>query len=210
MRDLGGVIVCGGRSSRMGRPKAWLPFGDEPLLARVVRRIDSVARPVVVVAAPSQQLPPLPRDVIVARDPIEGRGPLQGIAVGLRTIEPHARFAFVSSTDAPFLVPTFIKRMRALCEGFDVAVPLVDGYHQPLAAVYASAVHSVAQSLLDRDKRRPVMLFDEVASNVVPGAVIVDDDAMRSADPELWSLRNVNTPEEYEEALRDFETLKAR
>ena len=49
---LGAVVLCGGRSSRMGRPKAWLPFGDEVLLQRVVRRIAEAAWPIAVVAAP--------------------------------------------------------------------------------------------------------------------------------------------------------------
>ena len=55
-----GVVLCGGRSSRMGRPKAWLPFGRELMLPRVVRLLGEAVGPVAVVAAPGQDLPPLP------------------------------------------------------------------------------------------------------------------------------------------------------
>ena len=76
----------------MGRPKAWLPFGDERMLERVVRLVGTVARPIVVVAAPDQELPALAADVAVVRDPVAGRGPLQGLAAGL------ARFPIRSSS----------------------------------------------------------------------------------------------------------------
>ena len=72
----GGIVLCGGQSRRMGRPKAWLPFGPERLLQRVVRLVSTAADPVAVVAAPGQDLPELPRSVVVARDPVSGRGPL--------------------------------------------------------------------------------------------------------------------------------------
>ena len=53
----GAVVLCGGESRRMGRPKAWLEFGKEVMLERVVRLVSTVAWPIVVVAAPGQDLP---------------------------------------------------------------------------------------------------------------------------------------------------------
>src|SRR5687767_10615246 len=60
-----GIILCGGKSSRMGRPKALLPFGPELMLERVVRILSAVVSPIVVVAAPEQDLPPLSDDVLL-------------------------------------------------------------------------------------------------------------------------------------------------
>ena len=75
----------------MGRPKAWLPFGDEVLLQRVVRILQTVFDPIVVVAAPDQELPVLPDSVVVARDDREYLGPLNGLAVGLAFGRADAR-----------------------------------------------------------------------------------------------------------------------
>jgi molybdopterin-guanine dinucleotide biosynthesis protein A len=70
---VGGIVLCGGQSSRMGRPKAWLPFGDELMLPRVVRLLSEVVSEAVVVAAPEQDVPALPEGVAVVRDPERGR-----------------------------------------------------------------------------------------------------------------------------------------
>ncbi|MGQ0577248.1 MAG: NTP transferase domain-containing protein, partial [Pseudonocardia sp.] len=86
-----GVVLAGGRSSRMGSPKAALEWHGSTLLARaagVLARV--VDGPVVVVAAPGQELPALPAGVEVARDPVGGRGPVPGIAAGLGAAGPAA------------------------------------------------------------------------------------------------------------------------
>ena len=67
-RAAGGIVLCGGKSSRMGTSKALLPFGRETMLQRVVRLLNEVVAPIVVVAASDQELPELPADVIVTRD----------------------------------------------------------------------------------------------------------------------------------------------
>src|SRR5262245_64236372 len=100
----GGIVLCGGRSTRMGSSKALLPFGPELMLQRVVRLLSQVVSPIVVVAAPGQEIPPLPADVILTRDEREGRGPLEGLLAGLTAIAPHADAAYATSCDVPLLV----------------------------------------------------------------------------------------------------------
>src|SRR5437764_15154428 len=99
MASVGGIVLCGGQSKRMGRPKAWLPFGAELMLPRVVRLLGEAVAPLVVVAAPGQDVPALPPDVTIVRDEEKGRGPLQGLAAGLRALEGRADAAFASSCD---------------------------------------------------------------------------------------------------------------
>src|SRR5262245_6695741 len=106
-----GIILCGGQSSRMGRPKAWLPFTGETLLARVVRILSGVVGPIVAVAAPKQDVPSLPEHVILVRDEVEGRGPLQGLAAGLAALQGKADAAYLSSCDVPFLQPAVVQRL---------------------------------------------------------------------------------------------------
>ena len=74
----------------MGLPKATLPFGPELMLQRVVRLLQEVVHPIVVVAAPGQEVPALPGDVILTADEREGRGPLQGLHAGLLAIGDRA------------------------------------------------------------------------------------------------------------------------
>src|SRR5579871_5360740 len=99
--NVGGIVLCGGHSKRMGRPKAWLPIAGEIMLSRVVRLLKDMVRPVVVVAAPEQDVPALPTDVAIVRDEARGRGPLQGLAAGLQALRGLADAAYLSSCDVP-------------------------------------------------------------------------------------------------------------
>jgi molybdopterin-guanine dinucleotide biosynthesis protein A len=198
LNPLAGIILCGGQSSRMGRPKAWLPFGDELMLPRVVRILSAVCHPLVVVAAPDQDLPPLPTEVIITRDEEKGRGPLQGLAAGLGALAGKAEAAYVSSCDVPFLKPAFVQRMAQLRGGSAICVPKVGGFHHPLAAVYQVGVLPVIRSLLAENRLRPLFLFDAVPTRVVEEAELGD------VDPGFESLRNLNTPEDYEAAVKEL------
>src|SRR4051812_14005176 len=196
--DVGAVVLCGGQSRRMGRPKAWLPFGPERMLQRVVRLVGEAAGAIVVVAAPGQELPPLPDSVAVVRDPVTGRGPLQGLAAGLAALPEGAELAYASATDAPWLRPAWIRRLRELIGEEDLAIPFVEGYHHPLAALYRRAtVLPAIEALLREDRLRPVFLMDAVRTRAVAA------EELRVADPELATLRNLNAPEDYLNALRD-------
>lgn len=191
------IILCGGQSRRMGRPKAWLPFGDETLLARVVRLVRAAAGPIVVVASPDQDLPPLP-DVRVVRDPVAHRGPLQGLGAGLAALPATVELAYLTATDVPFLRPAWIARLAELIGGDDLAIPRADGFHHPLAALYRCAtVRPEVERLLAADRLRPVFLMETLRARVV------EADELRGVDPELRTLQNLNTPEDYERALRE-------
>lgn len=178
----------------MGKPKAWLPVGNEVMLQRVVRVLGDVVRSIVVVAAPDQEVPPLPAGVEVARDEIEGRGPLQGLAAGLAALEGKVDAAYLSSCDVPFLTAAFVRRVIGLLGSAPIAVPHVGGFPQPMAAVYRVSVRPVVEELLAADRRRPVFLFDAVPTRFIAAEEL----------PELDSLRNLNTPEDYAAALRDL------
>jgi molybdopterin-guanine dinucleotide biosynthesis protein A len=179
----------------MGQPKAWLPFAGEPMLARVVRRVGEAVAPIVVVAAPGQELPDLPNEVTVFRDDQPGRGPLQGLATGLEALQGRAEAAYVSSCDVPFLAPAFVRRMIDLLGDHAICVPRVGGYLHPLAAVYRVDVAPVVGRLLAENRLRPAFLIEEVPTRIVHPEDLTDVDAA------LQSLQNLNTPEEYEGAL---------
>jgi molybdenum cofactor guanylyltransferase len=190
----GGIVLCGGKSTRMGSPKALLPFGRETMLQRVVRLLSSVVSPIVVVAAADQELPELPRDVIVTRDEHEGRGPLEGLRAGLKALPADVDAAYVTSCDVPLLVPGFAMQMFELAREHDIAVMEIDGFTHPLSAVYRREVLPRVEDLLANNRLRPVFLFEAVNTRRVKPEEM-------TSDPDLRTLRNLNTREDYERAL---------
>ena len=194
-QSVGGIVLCGGQSSRMGCPKLTLPFGDELMLPRIVRILRLVVSPVIVVAGPSQDVPPLPDDVRVVRDEQEQLGPLAGIAIGLKSLREVASAAFVSSCDVPLLQTGFITEMICRLGAHELAVPHEGKFHHPLAAVYRTSLAERAHQLVATQRLRPLFLIQE------SDAVEVSVEELRSVDPQLHSLRNLNSPEDYKAAL---------
>jgi molybdopterin-guanine dinucleotide biosynthesis protein A len=187
-----GIVLAGGRSSRMGTPKAWLDWHGSTLLRRtcgVVAR--GVGGPVVVVRAPGQELPELPPAVRIVEDAREGKGPLQGLLAGLEAVD--AELAFVASTDMPFLHPRFVSAVCAAVDGADVAVPHVGGFRQPLAAAYRTALAPVVGELVEDGRLKPAFLFERC------------DTRWLEEVPHPESVRNLNTHEDYAAALAEPE-----
>jgi molybdenum cofactor guanylyltransferase len=193
-----GVVLCGGESRRMGRPKEWLPFGPERMLQRIVRLVSLAAQPVVVVAAPGQLLPELPADVLIAHDQVAGRGPLAGLAAGLAALPDSAELVFAIGVDSPLIRPAWIKRLAELIGSADLAIPTIDGIHQPLAAVYRRRTVILAiERLLQTMRSGLVDLIPLLQTRVVA------TEELRDIDPDLATLRNINTPEDYRAALAE-------
>lgn len=194
-----GIVLCGGKSSRMGRPKAWLPFGPEVMVQRMVRLLSSVVSPIVVVAAPDQDLPPFGSHVLITRDERDGRGPLEGLLAGMKELSRcgySSEFAvFATSCDAPLLSPAFVQMVVEHLTTHQAAVPVEDRFFHPLAAAYRLAVMPEIESLLAADQLRPAFLFERVSTCRIPV------DALREVDPELHSLKNCNYPDDYKAAL---------
>ena len=187
-------MLCGGKSTRMGTSKALLPFGPETMLQRVIRLLAGVVSPIVAVAAVDQELPALPRDVIVTRDEREARGPLEGLRAGLKALPEDVDLAYVTSCDVPLLVPGFVTQMLDLARDYDVAVMEIDGFPHPLSAIYRRTTLPHVEALLAQDRLRPVFLYDAVRTRRVKPEEM-------TADPELHTLRNLNTREDYAAAL---------
>jgi len=189
------------------------------MLQRVCRTLAPLVCPIIVVAAADQELPDLSHDwlaanwphsrdrpiappllsaapfIRVAHDPVEYRGPLAGLAVGITHLANQADCVYASACDAPLLRPAFIRAMIEALGDAEIAVPFDGRFHHPLAAVYRVSVLPVIVELLAADRLRPVFLFAKCRTREVS----LDD--LRRVDPELDSLWNTNTPEEYEQAL---------
>lgn len=190
----------------MGQPKAWLPFGEQTMLQRVVDVLREVVDPVVVVAAPDQQVPPVPEGVAIVRDAEEGLGPLAGLAAGLEALAETADAAYASSCDVPLLSGAFVQAVSDRLGDAEIAIPREDQWHHPLAAVYRTSLAQRCRELIAGGRRRPLHLVQASRSRAF------DVEQLRFADPDLRSLRNANTPQEYDTLLQlaGFDTPQDR
>lgn len=200
--EAGAIILAGGKSSRMGSPKAALDWHGSTLLRRVTGLAQrAVEGPVVVVSAPEQELPPLDRSIEVVSDAREGRGPLEALAAGLAAIGDRADVAYVSSTDVPLLHPAFIRRViGAFTADVDVVLPDINGFRQPLSAGYRTSLLSEVTALTSANKLKPAFLFERCRVLRLDDVAMLRDGALAAADPELSSTRNLNEPDDYEQA----------
>jgi molybdenum cofactor guanylyltransferase len=196
-------VLAGGRSTRMGRPKANLEWHGSTLLHRVTGIVGrAVDGPVVVVRAPDQELPALPPGVCVVEDAAEGRGPLQGLAAGLAAVAAEAEIAYVSSTDVPLLHPSFVRAVvgAATTNGADVALPVVHGFRHPLAAAYRTSLLAAVEELISEDRMRPAFLFERTRVCELTEDDLLADRELTNTDPELLSVLNLNEPDDYDRA----------
>ncbi len=175
----------------MGTSKALLLFDGEPLIVHVVATLQRLFADVVVVAAPEQDLPSMP--VRLVSDEVAYQGPVGGIYYGLMAAGSDA--AFVTSCDSVFLNIGLIAHLVDQLPQHDVVVPHWQGRFQTLHAVYRKSVSPLLAEQLAHGQLRPVYLFDKVRLRRV------DEEEIRRIDPEGSSFYNMNTPEDYAEAL---------
>ncbi|MGI8730918.1 MAG: molybdenum cofactor guanylyltransferase [Solirubrobacteraceae bacterium] len=196
------IVLAGGESERMGTAKAQLEWHGSTLLRRAAGLVGRVVDgPVVVVGADGQALPALPAAVEIARDARAGRGPLQGLAAGLAAIGGRAEIVFVTGVDAPLLHPALVAHvLRCLRPEDDVALPRVDGFAQPLAAAYRTSVAAQLSALIDGGQLAAGALTASIRARELDEPALLSDGAVAALDPMLDSLRNLNTPGEYEAA----------
>ncbi len=189
------VVLTGGKSSRMGRPKALLPFDGEPLIVHTVRELEHLFSEVIVVAAAEQELPPLPARLV--RDQVAYQGPVAGIYYGLQ--EARGEIGFVTSCDVPFLSLPLISHLISQISNYDVVVPYWQERFQPLFAVYRREVAPLLKDQLERGELRPISLYKKVRTREVL------QDEIRRFDPQGLSFLNMNTPEDYQAALKRWQ-----
>ncbi|MCA9694771.1 MAG: NTP transferase domain-containing protein [Nannocystaceae bacterium] len=197
---LAAILLAGGRSSRMGQPKAWLDWGGRPLLLHVLAQLRAVCRgPIVVVGAPGQVLPDLPEGTFRIDDPPEDArgGPLVGLLAGLRALAaPPETVVYLGACDTALLDAAYVRFITAplvadatLRAALPRDPPTLEGtrFAHPLAsAVRLGPALEQAEALVAAGVRRPIALFEALAARYV------DRDAL----PDPAVLATCNTPEE--------------
>ncbi len=195
------VINAGGQSRRMGQPKALLPVPPQGrrLLETIVQRLQPLAPHAILVIANDpmiRQQTNLGDTVRWLSDTYLDVGPLGGIATALATVTD---WAIVVACDMPLLNPDLLRYLVALAQEvdstraavWDAIVPVVDGYPEPLHAIYHRRCLAAVTARLAAGQRRATAFLPDIHVRYVHEA------ELRRHDPALQSFLNVNTPEEW-------------
>jgi molybdopterin-guanine dinucleotide biosynthesis protein A len=184
------VLLAGGKSSRMGRDKAFLEIEGQPLWRRQIETLRTLSPEQLMISGPPQEAW---REFEIVADVIAGAGPLAGVATALRKC-PSPRLV-VLAVDLPAMRADFLRSLLARCSDDQGVVPRSSRGFEPLAAVYpASCVALAATSLLSRDFSMESFVQGALRKKLVREHTI--------SPPEEHLFANLNTPADYESARR--------
>jgi molybdopterin molybdotransferase len=194
-----GVVLAGGRSSRMGSDKSLLPFLDKPLICQVVNELREVVEEILIVSnRPGKYGFTGAKEI---GDIYPGMGPLGGIHAGLAAAENER--IFVCACDMPFITGRLVRFMLEMSRGFDAAVPRMSNNHlQPLFAVYSKACLWPVEKCL-RDGISKIIEFYRLVN-----IKYVDEAAIREIVEPEKAFFNVNTLEDYRK-IKDIKIKKS-
>jgi molybdopterin-guanine dinucleotide biosynthesis protein A len=168
-----------------GQNKAFLKVGGRTILARLLDTLQLNFEELLLVTREPQCYAQFPVQVVV--DLYQDRSSLTGIHAGL--INARANYALVVPCDTPLLQPAVIRLLiDALDPQWDVIVPHMDGFYQPLCAIYSKQCLPVIETQLRNKNYRIYDFFPRVRVKIVPA------DQIKAADPQLLSFFNINTP----------------
>lgn len=193
-----GIVLAGGRSSRMGADKASLVLDGTTMLQRSVDRLASAVDALVLVGAPGRPLPEVATELPVrlVEDPIEGEGPLVGIAAGLEACAGAA--AVVVAVDMPFVEAALVRALVGHLDGSHRwVVPIAEGRPQPLCSAFTVSALPVLRAHIEAGDRAPMAVARDLDAYRMP----VEE--WQIHDPGGRSFLNVNTPEEFAALLED-------
>lgn len=183
-----GIILAGGRCTRISTNKALLPLGDRPLILDIIETLDALCETIVLVTnQPEEYDFPVASKV---RDIVSGKGPLGGLYTGLSVSE--TQYNFVVACDMPFLNSDLIGYMLVGCEKFDVVVPQLASGLEPLHAVYSKACLEPIQNNLQRGVLKLQSFYGSVRTKYI------QQNEIERFDPELRTFFNINYREDYQ------------
>ncbi|MFQ6111893.1 MAG: molybdenum cofactor guanylyltransferase [Nitrospinota bacterium] len=191
-KEVGALVLAGGKSTRMGTNKSFVTLGGMPLIQIIVEKLARVFEDRVYILTNTPALYKQFRLPMIS-DRIKDRGPLSGIQAGLSQ-SPFGHNFFVAC-DMPYINPTLIGYMtETLKEEFDVTVPLAHGRPEPLHGFYSKNCLPEIERLLESGRCRLTDLFDGLRVRYVSERIV------RKFDPHLVSFNNLNTPEDLSKA----------
>jgi molybdenum cofactor guanylyltransferase len=193
----GAIILSGGKSSRMGKNKALLPFNDKTNIERIRDELQSLFDDIILVTNDPESYEFL--NLKSVSDEFPGKGPLAGIHAGL--IASDYEENIVVACDMPFVSAELASTLVQNLKHNDAIIPVIGGKQHPLFAAYQKRIVPEIESCLKEDRLRVIHLLDKL--NV---RYLEENDLHAYSDGSLEEIFfNMNVPEEYEEAKQRVE-----
>lgn len=190
--DIDAFILAGGASRRMGRDKSQLIIEGQTFIERIADTLLKLTDSVTIVGPNS--LPPFPS----VPDVYAQWGALGGLHAALAAC--HREWTIVVACDLPFVTSELFSYLAEVRLDHDTVVPIQpDGRPQPLAAFYRKdPCRQRAAELIEAGRRRPLDLLEAVNTRWV-----AFDEIKNLAQADRFFV-NINTPEDYHEAIRGY------
>ncbi len=183
-----GIILSGGKNTRMGVNKAFIRVGGERIIDRTIRIFRELFEEIVLVT--NEPLAYLEFDLKIVTDIIKGKGALGGLYTGL--FHSSCEHAFACPCDMPFLSIDFIRYMQERAKGYDVVVPVQSEGFQPLHAICSRRCMPAIKKCIDEDRLKVTGFYKKARVLEIPPEVIA------SFDPEGRMFFNINSPADLE------------
>lgn len=187
IKGVTGVILAGGKSSRMGSNKALLPYKGGRFIEAIHRQLSEIFEEVLLVTNNPEQYEFLPCRKVA--DLFPGAGALAGIHSGLHHSSNPAIFAV--ACDMPYLNNGLVRHLAGQADQESVVVPEGPDGLEPLHAVYGKGCLEAIEECLIREEKRIVSFFNR--ANVI----MVQSEQVARFDESFASFSNINTPQEY-------------
>ena len=184
-------MTAGGRSSRMGRDKAWLALGGRPMITHVMDSLRPVVTELAVIANGEEYRR---LGVPVVPDLNQGIGPIEAVRVALAASQYDR--VILAGCDLPFVTPGLFRYLLNQVGAYQSVVPLgPDNQPEPLCAIYSRSSLPDVQRMIEAGQFKISPLYDVVDTLFIPF-----EDLSGMAGSNLF-FENINTPEQYSRAL---------
>ena len=191
-------LLAGGKSSRMGSDKLFLPYQNQPIIQYMVNKLKNSGFSVLIIGNSNNQEKIhnnlIRNEVPVYQDLIPDKGPMGGIYSSL-SYSPDP-YVFVMAVDLLLFVPALIRYLEKFILYYDIVVPKTQKGYEPLFAIYKQTCTSVILKMILENDLKISNCFEKVVVKEV------GFDEIKHLDPFLKSFRNINTKEDYEEIIR--------
>ncbi|WP_017730921.1 molybdenum cofactor guanylyltransferase [Nafulsella turpanensis] len=188
-------VLAGGQSSRMGQDKGLLMLGKKRMVDYVIEALEPCVREVILIANDPAYME---LGYQVLEDEEKGQGPLGGICTALK--HSPSPYNFMVSCDMPFISREAVRYLMEKAGDADVTLPLTEGRIQPLCGIYAKSCLASMEAALKAGRLQLRSLMKEFDCQMLP---------MEESGLDFrYLFKNVNTPEEFEEAKKEIQQWK--